>query len=761
MNFTRHIEDNNHLRESLNNFFVLSKEGTRLLLRADCVVTPFQRKTSDIENILTKNREESSGECTICIDFLEKDSLRVRLFKGNEVFENDTPMVYEQLKPAKSCTFKEDGEKVFVTTENMEVVVNLNPYSLSIKNNMTGNITEIAGSEKNYFRTRDSLPLGFCYVDEKGTPVVTENFALSSHEAIYGFGEKFIKLNKVGQTLELYTEDGLGTGTPRTYKNIPFYVSTNGYGVYVNQTAPMTFWVGSKYAGDIQVAICDDFIDYYVFTGDIKTVLSTYTDLTGKSPMLPKWSFGYWQSKNTYVSAEETLEIAKNLRKADIPCDVIHLDSHWFAENVICDWEFAKDRFPDPKAYMKELSDMGFKVSLWNLPYVITGSRAFDEFVAVDGFVKDKDGEMYDLRRLDVIMSFRHKPVGVIDFTNPKAVKVYQKLLRGLFELGAKVIKTDFGEAAPEEGVYYDGTLGKNMHNLYPHLYNEAAFEVTKEFFGEGIIWARSAYAGNQRYPVHWGGDNSPNFNNMIPQLAGGLSLGLSGFTFWSQDIGGFMGNTNDELFIRWMQYSILMSHIRTHGQGDREIYKYGDECQRICRKYLKLRYRLLPYLWGSSEKARMEGLPITRALAIDFQDDPNVWNIEDQYMSGDSFMVAPIYTKENKRMVYFPKGLWTDWHTGEKLVGGVWKEIYADLDTLPLYVKEGSIIPMCPEMNYIGEKDITEIELRIYPFSGDGLSTFTVVTDKENINVTYKRENGKDTVLFSDTDIKIDVVYM
>ena len=280
-------------------------EGTRLVLKAERIVTPFERKTSDVEITLKKKSEEGkgSGEGVVCIDFLEKDSMRIRFSKGCEVLKNDTPMVYEELKPAKSCTFKEEDGKVFVTTESLSVVINLKPYSVSIKNNKTGKITEIGGSEKNHFYTRDTLPLGLCYVDEKSTPVVTENFALSSHEAIYGFGEKFIKLNKVGQTVELYTDDGLGIGSPRTYKNIPFYVSTNGYGVYFNQTAPMTFWVGSKYAGDIQVAINDDFIDYYVFTGDIKTILDTYTDLTGKSPMVPKWSFGYWQSKMSYESA--------------------------------------------------------------------------------------------------------------------------------------------------------------------------------------------------------------------------------------------------------------------------------------------------------------------------------------------------------------------------------------------------------------------------------------------------------------------------
>lgn len=762
MDFTRNIEDNNYLRENLDNFSVISKDGSRLLLKVNSIATPFERKTSDMETLLNNKRAEGeySKDCIICIDFLERDTIRIRLNKGTEVLENKTLMVDKDLKPATDCHFREDNERVLVTTGNLCITIALNPYSVSITNKMTGKTTKIGGPEKNCFNARDTLPLGFCYVDEKGTAVTTENFELSSHEAIYGFGEKFIKLNKVGQTIELYADDGVGIGTTRTYKNIPFYVSTNGYGVYFNHTAPMTFWVGSKYAGDVQVGVCDDFVDYYVFTGDIKTIIDTYTDLTGKSPMPPKWSFGYWQSKISYESAEEGLEIVKSLRKADFPCDVIHFDTNWFEENWKCDWEFSKERFPDPEGWMKELLDLGVKVSVWQLPYVRGGTRAFDEIASVDGFVKNKDGEIYDIRTLD-IMARRPEVIGIIDFTNPKAVLVYQELLRRLYKLGVRVIKTDFGEAAPEDGVYYDGTSGKDMHNLYPLLYNKVAFEVTKEFFGEGIVWGRAAYAGNQRYPLYWGGDNSPNLNNIVPQLAGGLSLGFSGFTFWSQDVGGFMGDTNDNLLIRWMQFSILMSHIRIHGEGTRELYKFSDKCQDICRKYLKLRYRMLPYIWGTSEACCRSGLPVTRALVIDYQDDPNVWNIEDQYMSGDSFMVAPIYTEDNKRMVYFPKGVWTDWNTGEKITGGCWKEIYADLDTLPLYVKEGAIIPLCPEMNYVGEKEIDEIELRIFPFERDVESKFSIVTDKESIDVIYKRENGKDAVLFGDTDIKINVAYI
>jgi len=760
MRFTRWIEDNKYFREKVVSAEVLSVEENCLLLKANAVLGAYKKATSADTEMFTRMKNVGIGdqvEYRIRIAFLEKNSLHVSFSKGTEIITNETLMVDRELASVQECKFYIGENQVAVDAGDLHTVVTLKPYCIQVYNNKTKKTVEIGGNEKNYFNARDSLNTGICYMPDDSLPVATENFTLSSHEAIYGFGEKFLKLNKVGQTIEMYAEDGIGIGTPRTYKNIPFYVSTNGYGVYFNHSAPMTFWVGSKYAGDIQVAIEDDFLDYYIFTGDIKTVLDTYTALTGKSAMPPKWSFGYWQSKITYVSAEETLDIVEHMRKAEIPCDVIHIDTHWFKENWFCDWEFDKERFPD--GYIKALAEQGVKLSLWQLPYVRQGSKAFEELRAVDGFVKNKNGEMYDLRTLGIIMHDKPEPIGIIDFTNPKAVAVYKELLRRLLCLGVSVIKTDFGEAVPEDGVYYDGTAGHRMHNLYPLLYNRAAYEVTKEMHGEGIVWGRSAYAGNQRYPLYWGGDNSPNFYNLIPQLAGGLSFGLSGFPFWSQDVGGFLGNTNDELLIRWVQYSVMMSHIRIHGCGIRELYKFGEDCVRICKGYLQLRYRLLPYLWGSSYQCCENGLPITRALVIDYQDDPNVWNIEDQYMSGEYFMVAPIYTPDNRRMVYFPEGVWTDWHTGEKTWGGIWKEIHADIETLPLYVKEGAIIPMGPVMNYVGEKAIEEIELRIYPFEKDGISKFSVATEDKTFDVEYCSKDGEHAVKIEQTDIKVNVV--
>jgi len=525
------------------------------------------------------------------MDICADDVIRIRYMEGNTVPDNKTRMVIGCYEANVKCSVEniksqdeQRVDKLVITTVKIELTVNFNPYSLDIRDlKQDKRITTIGGIEKNNFNNCDSTNTGICYIKDNDSPIAVENFSLNHNECIYGLGERFLKLDKVGQTIDLNMKDALGVLSPRAYKNIPFYISGNGYGVFFNHSSLMTFWVGSTSACDVQVAIEDNFLDYYVFTGNIKEILKNYTTLTGKGELPPKWSFGYWQSKISYSSDEETLEIIEKMRELNIPCDVLHLDTHWFGENWYCDLEFDKERFGSPEVYIKRLSDMGIKLSLWQLPYIPEGSSLFENLKSVDGFVKDKNGKIYD-SGICYVNEFKGT-VGIVDYTNPKAVEVHKNAFRQLFKMGAKVIKTDFGEDAPLDGVYFDGTPGHQMHNLYPLLYNEAIYNVTKEATGDGIVWARSAWAGNQRYPLHWGGDNSPNFMNMMPQIAGGLSFGLSGFQFWSQDVGGFLLETNDHLLIRWMQLGVFMSHVRIHGLGKRELYEFEPQTMEICRE--------------------------------------------------------------------------------------------------------------------------------------------------------------------------------
>ncbi len=777
-------EPSDYFRASVVSAEVLDSGPRHVTLKTRAAMQAKRAVSSADSAMLNQLKLAAVGESIegrLRLDVLADDVIRLRYAEGAVVPENTTAMVVGAPRAKGRCRIRLDGAPVqvelaaapwlkgqevkpvaatvVVETAKLRIEIALDPYQIEIRDRQGRVVCGIGRREKNHFGCWDALNTGLCRRGSDGHPVAVECFDLAPDEAIYGLGEHFIKLNKVGQSIDLNMADALGVTTPRAYKNVPFYMSTRGYGAFFNHSSLMTFHVGSRSATDVQLAADDDFLDYYVVFGTLKQQLARYTDLTGKGALPPKWTFGYWQSKISYTGAEETLEIARQMRAHEIPCDVIHLDTHWFKQDWYCDLELDRERFPDPAGYFAELARLGIKISLWQLPYIPSGSKLFDDLLAVDGFVKTREGGMYDCG-ICFTPGFRAKGgvVGVVDYTNPAAVKVHQDAFRRLFRLGAKVIKTDFGEAAPLDGVYHDGTPGHRMHNLYPLLYNRALFEVTREETGDGVVWARSAWAGSQRYPLHWGGDNSPNWYNMIPQIEGGLSFGLSGFQFWSQDIGGFCGLVKESLLIRWMQMAMFISHSRIHGYGDRELYKFTPQTMRICREYIRLRYRLLPYIYGAAARCVADSLPLMRALALEFQDDPNTWNIGDQWLFGDSLLVAPIYTPEGVRRVYLPAGQWTDWWTGRRLEGRQWLDVKVDVETMPLYVREGAVIAMGPVMPFVDAEPVKQITLRIAPFRAPGSCTVRVPVNGQWVTVTYTCAAGKHTVAIGRTSVNFQL---
>lgn len=704
------------------------------------------------------SREGKPIEGHLKIEFVTDRIFRVRYAETPLEADKTSPMLVSMPPTVVTCKMREEANKVILKTPAISVTVILDPYRLEIKDAQGNIITGVGGAEKNFFHNWDAINTGVCR-DAGEAPVATECFDIHPHEAVYGFGECFGPLNKVGQTIDLDIVDAVGTATPRSYKSIPLFLSTRGYGVFFHHSCLMRFYVGSRSACDLQAVLQDDHLDYFVMVGSMKEILHDYTALTGRGEMPPDWSFGFWQSKISYQAADETLEIARRFRKDKIPCDVIHLDTNWFKLDWYCDLTFNPAQFPDPVAYLKEMASLGIKISLWQLPYIPEGSDLFNELKAVDGFVKTATGEIYDTK-VCFVKDFKGV-TGCIDYTNPKAVKVHQDWFRKLFRMGVKVIKTDFGEGAPLDGVYHDGTPGAYMHNLYPLLYNKAVAEVTKEETGSAFVWARAAWAGNQRYPVHWGGDNSPNWFNIGPQIEGGLSLGLSGFQFWSHDMGGFLGDTGGTLLIRWLQLAMFFSHVRIHGMGKRELYQFDPEVIRIGRNYLRFRYRLLPYIMAESQDCLARSLPVARALVIEHPDDPNTWNIGDQWYFGNSLVVAPIMDESNRRMVYLPEGRWHSWRSGTVHVGGKWRSIAADLETLPMYVREGAVIPLGPEMEYVAEKPVDEIELVIAPYADKGETTYRFAVNGSDVTVKYELKSGKHQVTVPAGPVKFQAKFL
>ena len=555
----------------------------------------------------------------------------------------------------------------------------------------------------------DALPLGFCSVccDQVATTTnerATISFQCTSDEHFVGTGERFRKMDLSGQTFQLKNQDGQGVNNRRCYKNIPFYLSSRMYGAFFHTSDYCKLSLADHSTRSVQFLNDRATLDVFLIGGKTpEEILKGYRLLTGFPAMPPLWSFGIWMSRMTYFSADEVEDICDHLRREHYPCDVIHLDTGWFRTDWLCEWKFNPERFPDPKGFIQRLKQNGFKVSLWQLPYIAQGAEQLEEAKKnhyISQPTKEEEtstGGSSNFSALDY--------AGTIDFTSPKATDWYKySLLKPLLEMGVKCIKTDFGENIHMDHQYHASTP-ERLNNLYALLYQKAAYEVTREVAGDGIIWARAGWAGCQRYPLHWGGDSESSWAGLAGSLKGGLHLGLSGFAFWSHDVPGFhstpdfMNSPLDEqVYVRWTQFGVFTSHMRYHGTCKREPWHYPNIAP-IVKRWWKLRYRLIPYIVEQSEQACRSGLPLVQALLIHHPDDRQVWNIDDEYYFGNEFLVCPVMNSQNKRDIYLPEGLWVNFLTGERLEGGRWHyQMEVPLDQMPVFVRPGASIKVYPD---------------------------------------------------------------
>jgi alpha-D-xyloside xylohydrolase len=540
---------------------------------------------------------------------------------------------------------------------------------------------------------------------------VFESFDLGGQDAVYGLGERFDGVERRGRAVDFWNKDVIGTSNTRSYINVPFLISTAGYGLFLNSSCRTEWEVGTRDGSTLGFSVEDAVLDYFVIHGPRPAeILSRYASLTGVSPTPPIWSFGLWMSRNSYESWDVVEGVAAGLRERGIPADVLHLDTDWFEEDWNCDLKFAADRFADPEEHLRKLRQDGFRVSLWQYNFVPAKANN-------DNYREGREKGYFALGPDGGLFAYPTGTKGdwiddaIIDFSNPKAAEWYAAQIRNLIRMGAATIKTDFGEGIPEEAVFRN-IEGRRVHNLYSLVYNSVVAEAVRDVTGEHIVWARSGTAGSQRYPVHWGGDSQCSWAGLAGTLKGGLSLGLSGFAFFSHDIGGFIGRPSPELYVRWAQLGLFSSHARCHGAGNdnsREPWTFGPEAERIFKKYDFLRYRLLPYIYSQARACSRTAKPMLRHLVIDYPDDPNVRHLEDEYLFGDSFLVAPVLApleETRERRIYLPAGVWVDYWTKQPVTSrGEWIDREVDLETLPLYVKAGSIIPYGEEKQSTGDE--------------------------------------------------------
>ena len=588
-----------------------------------------------------------------------------------------------------------------------------NPWSIEFRD-ATGHLltrTQRLGQPASY---TPYVPFSFVRRTRDLGRSTAATFELAPDEKIFGLGESFTRLNKRGQRIVSYLRDAMGAQSRLQYKAVPFFVSSQGYGMFVHTSAPVTFDVGSEYDAHNTIYSGDELLDVFVFLGDPKDVVSEYTALTGRSPMPPLWSFGLWMSRITYNAEQQVRDVAKKLREHRIPTDVLHLDTGWFETDWRSDYQFSKTRFTDPASMVRDLGRDGFHVSLWQYTYFTPKNPLWKEIVDHGYHVRDAAGRL-------------PAEDAVLDFSNPAAVTWYQGKLASLLKLGVSVIKADFGENAPADGLYHSGRTGWYEHNLYPVRYNAAVYDVTKQITGGGIIWGRSAWAGSQRYPLHWGGDAENTNSSMAGELRAGLSMGLSGFTFWSHDIGGFVNRPSDDLYRRWLAFGALTSHTRTHGAPPREPWEYGPAIEADFRRGIELKYALMPYIYAQSAASSAHGWPMLRTLFFEFPNDPTSWMIEDEYLFGSDLLVAPLFADSaSGRRVYLPPGTWTDYQTGRTYPGAQWHQIAAGTIPVVLLARDHTVIPHVAIAQHTGAIDWRHVELRT--FSSDGAPASGIV---------------------------------
>lgn len=668
--------------------------------------------------------------------------------------------VHHKGMPYKGPFAAVKNENPNVTIEETEDQLIYKSGTLKAVIDKAPNAYKLAFYEGDEFLTESSFRnLAYMHNRETGKNYMVEQLLLDVGEYVYGLGERFTPFVKNGQIVEMWNEDG-GTASEIAYKNIPFYITNKGYGVLVDNEGDVAYEIGSEKVERVQFSVESERLDYYFISG--KTPMGTvekYTELTGKPALPPAWSFGLWLTTSFTTDYDEntTSSFIQGMADRDIPLHVFHFDCYWMERFKWCNFQWDNEVTTNPKEMLKRYHDKGLKICVWINPYIGQQSELFEEGMEHGYFIKRTDGSVWQT-------DLWQPGMAVVDFTNPEACKWYQSKLKVLLDDGVDCFKTDFGERIPVKDIqYYDGSDPVKMHNYFTFLYNKTVFEVLEKERGKGeaVLFARSATVGGQQFPAHWGGDCSATYVSMAETLRGGLSLSTGGFGFWSHDISGFEQTAPADIYKRWCQFGLLSSHSRLHGSSSYRVpWLFDEESCVILKEFVNLKCRLMPYIYEQAVKAHKNGTPVLRPMILEFPEDRACDCLDLQYMFGPSLLVAPIFKESGEVSYYLPKGTWTNLITGEKKEGGTWIKETHDYHSLPLMVRENTILPMGAsetEAEYDYADGVTLVlsefsdgasaEVEIPDTKGNTVMKAYAVRKGDEIEVSVEGGNGNFTV--------------
>lgn len=642
-----------------------------------------------------RSRADALDQTVLYIDFVS--------FRHNDIAVTATHYAgYEANEPRFALNEDPDPVKITVTDDEAvmtagDLTVRVSRQNWSYQFEADGRVLTTSGFRNLGYMRVGRQPTSYSmdphYMEQHWAPYMLSELSVAPGETVYGLGERFTPFVRNGQVVDLWNEDG-GTASTVSYKNIPFYMTSNGYGVFLDHTGPVSFEVCSEKVEYVGASVPGEQLRYHFIYGKTPAdVIDVYTALTGRPALPPAWSFGLWLSTSFKPSYDEatTDKLVDGMQSRNIPFRVFHFDCYWLRAFHWNDFVWDPKMFPDPARVIAKYHEKGLKICVWINPYVAQDTEMFREGKEKGYFLMRADGR--GVKQID-----NWQPgLSIVDFTNPDAAAWYANKVRGLLSIGVDAIKTDFGERIPIDVRYYDGSDPVSMHNYYSYLYNKTVFRAIEEEKGKNnaVLFARSATAGGQQFPVHWGGDCFASYASMAETLHAGLSFAMSGFAFWSHDISGFESTATPDLYKRWVQFGIFSTHSRLHGSDTYRVpWIFDDEANDVVRFFSSLKCRLMPYLFRMAEIAHEHGTPVMRPMPFAYPDDPACQYLDLQYMLGDAILVAPIFNDKGIGKCYLPDGTWTGLIDGKVVSGGHWMQETYDYFDLPVFVKENTLLP-------------------------------------------------------------------